>query len=111
MVKNVENTIEDVRNVRAGLGDELIGKLMGDLKRSGHISEDMEIGDFLENCPEYLTREAGYLIEKGMERVEKRKELGYGDYCHASSNAPNLVYLGGRNKSISCYVYGAKCRK
>ena len=118
MSENIEDFIKNVENVRVGLGDELAGKLLDDLKRSGHVAEEMEIDDFLENYSGYPVQEAEYLIKKGMERVAKRKGLGmHNVYCHASPKKKDedfigdtyfstidSIYLGGGEKPIN-YIY------
>lgn len=118
MSENIEDFIKNVEEVRVGLGDELAGKLLDDLKRSGHVAEEMEIDDFLENYSGYSVQEAEYLIEKGMERVAKRKGLGmHNVYCYASPKKKegdilcktyfstlDSIYLGGGKKPIN-YIY------
>ena len=118
MSENLEDCIKQVEEIKDSLNEQLVEKLLYDLKEAGKIDKDLEIDDFLEDYPEYPIQEAKYFIELGIKRANKRKELGMNRiYCHSSQNRKDkdildevyfstidAIYLGGREKHIN-YIY------
>ena len=85
MSENLEDCIKQVEEIKTDLGEQLVEKLLYDLKEADKIDKDLEIDDFLEDYPGYPIQEAGYFIEQGIERINKRKALSMNRiYCHSS---------------------------
>lgn len=90
MSENLEAYIKKVKEIKIGLGEQLVEKLLNDLKKADKIDKNTEIYDLLEDYSGYPIQEAEYFIELGIERTNKRKELGMNRiYCHSSPDRKN----------------------
>lgn len=75
MSEDLEAYIKKVKEIKIGLGEQLVEKLLNDLKKADKIDKHTEIYDLLENDSGYPIQEAGYFIEQGIKRINKRKAL------------------------------------